>query len=137
MEQVRDRVIAITLGVVLTYGAIAVIGIGAAIAIPADILKPVIQVSSLLAFSLLDLFTIAIPLAAVFLMFAFASKLVVKKPDVTFYALLLAPLVLLHGYFLVQSLPQTLNSMVAMLPRYFLLALCFYLLVHRTKRTSA
>ena len=64
MDQFKNRIVAVILGVALAYASIAIIGIGAAIAIPADILKPVVQVSGLLAFTLVDLFTIAMPLAA-------------------------------------------------------------------------
>lgn len=137
MDQLKNRVIAVILGIVLAYASIAINSIGAAVAIPSDILKPVAQVSGLLAFTLVDLFTIAVPLTAAFLVLALVSKLVIKKPDVTFYALLLAPLVLLQFYFVVQSQPQMLNNLVTTLPRYLLLAVCFYLLVRVTKRANA
>lgn len=52
-------------------------------------------------------------------------------------AFLLAPLVLLQLYFAAQSQPQMLNSIVTTLPRYLLLAVCFYFLVRRTKRANA
>ncbi len=64
MEQLKDRLVAVIAGLVLAYAAISITGIGAAIAIPAAILKPVAQVSVLLAFSLVYLFTIALPLGA-------------------------------------------------------------------------
>lgn len=137
MDQFKNRVVAVILGVALAYASIAIIGIGAAVAIPAGILKPVAQVSGLLAFTLVDLFTIAVPLAAAFLVLAFASKLVISKPDFIFYALLLAPLVLLQLYFVAQSQPQMLINIVTTLPRYILLAVCFYLLVRSTKRANA
>jgi hypothetical protein len=137
MDKIKNRVIAVILGIALAYASIAIAGIGAAIAIPADILKPVAQVSGLLAFTLVDLVTIAVPLAAAFLVVAFASKLVISKPDVTFYALLLAPLVLLQLYFVVQSQPQMLNTIITTLPRYLLLAVCFYFLVRSNKRVNA
>ncbi|MDP5144047.1 hypothetical protein ORJ00_14965 [Rheinheimera baltica] len=137
MDQIKNRVIAVILGVALAYASIAIAGIVAAVAIPADILKPVAQVSGLLAFTLVDLFTIAVPLAAAFLVVAFVSKLVISKPDFTFYALLLAPLVLLQLYFVAQSQPQMLNNIITTLPRYLLLAVCFYFLVRSTKQASA
>jgi hypothetical protein len=136
MDQFKNRVVAVILGVALAYASIAIIGIGAAVAIPADILKPVTQVSGLLALTLVDLFTIAVPLAAAFLLIAFVSKLAISKPDFTFYALLLAPLVFLQLYFVAQSQPQMLNNVVTTLPRYLLLAVCFYLLVRSTKRAN-
>ena len=137
MDQIKNRVIAVILGVALAYASIAIAGIGAAVAIPADILKPVAQVSSLLAVTLVDLFTIAVPLAAAFLVVAIAGKLVISKPDFTFYALLLAPLVLLQLYFVAQSQPQMLNTIVTTLPRYLLLAVCFYFLVRSSKQSNA
>uniref|UniRef100_A0A486XKX4 Uncharacterized protein n=1 Tax=Rheinheimera sp. BAL341 TaxID=1708203 RepID=A0A486XKX4_9GAMM len=137
MDQIKNRVVAVIFGVALAYASIAIAGIGAAVAIPEGILKPVAQISFLLAFTLVDLFTIAVPLAAAFLIVAFASKLVISKPDFTFYALLLAPLVLLQLYFVTQSQPQMLNNIVTTLPRYLLLAVCFYFLVRSSKRTNA
>lgn len=137
MDQTTSRIIAVILGVALAYASIAIIGIGAAVVIPADLLKSVAQVSGLLAFTLVDLFTIAVPLAAAYLVVAFASKLIISKPDFTFYTLLLAPLVLLQLYFVVQSQPQMLNNIVTTLPRYLLLAVCFYLLVRSSKRANA
>lgn len=137
MDQIKNRVIAAILGIALAYASIAIAGIGAAVAIPADILKPVAQVSGLLAFTLVDLFTIAVPLAAAFLVVAFASKLVIRQPDFTFYVLLLAPLVLLQLYFVAQSQPQVLNNIITTLPRYLLLAVCFYFLVRSSKRANA
>lgn len=137
MDQIKNRVIAAILGIALAYASIAIAGIGAAVAIPADILKPVAQVSGLLAFTLVDLFTIAVPLAAAFLVVAFASKLVIRQPDFTFYVLLLAPLVLLQLYFVAQSQPQVLDNIITTLPRYLLLAVCFYFLVRSSKRANA
>lgn len=137
MKQLKNRVIAIVLGIALAYASIFIIGIGAAVAIPSDILKPVAQVSGQLAFTLVDLFTIAVPLAAAFVVVALASKLVINKPDFTFYALLLVPLVLLQLYFVAQSQPQMLTNLVTTLPRYLLLALCFYFLVRSSKQENA
>ena len=137
MEHIKNRVIAVILGLALAYTSIAVIGIGAAITIPADLLKPVAQFSGLLAWTLVDLFTIAVPLAATFLLVAFVSKQIIREPDFMVYVLLLAPLVLLQLYFVVQSQPQMLHNIVTTLPRYLLLALCFYFLVRGDKRANA
>ncbi|MEE2001723.1 hypothetical protein QWY20_09685 [Alkalimonas sp. MEB108] len=133
MEPRKNRLIAVILGIALAYASIVIAGIGAAVVIPADILKPVAQVSSLLALTLVDLFTIAVPLAAAFLVLAFVSKLVIKTPDATFYALLLAPVMLLQLYFVVQSQPQLLHTIAITLPRYLLLAVCFYYLARSAK----
>ena len=134
MEHLKNRVIAVVLGIALLCASIVIIGIGAAVVIPAEIFKPVAQISGLLAFTLVDLFTIAVPLAAAFLVFALVSKLVIKKPDVTFYALLLAPVVLFQLYFFMQVQTQMLHNFVTTLPRFLLLAVCFYFLVRSTTR---
>ena len=136
MDKFLNRAVAVFLGIALAYASVVIIGIGAAIAIPAEILKPVAQLSFLLAFTLVDLFTIAIPLAAAFLVLAFASKLVIKKPDATFYLLLLVPLVLFQLYYLLQAQPQLLYVLVTTLPRYLLLAACFYFLARSTKAVN-
>lgn len=137
MVNFKSYFIAVILGIALAFASVVIVSYGAAVAIPADILNPVSQISGLLAFTLVDLFTIAVPLAAAFLIVAFASKLVVSKPDFTFYALLLAPLVLLQLFFVAQSQPQMLNNIVTTLPRILLLAVCFYFLVRSSKRANA
>lgn len=137
MDQFKNRIVAVILGIALAYLSIAIIGFGAAVTIPADMLKPLAQVSVLLAFTLVDLFTIAVPMAAAFLVFAFASRLVIRKPDFTFYSLLLVPMLLLQLYFVAQSQPQLLVNIVTTLPRYVLLTMCFYLLVRSTKPGTA
>lgn len=141
MGQLTNRLIAVLLGATLAWASIAIVGIGAAVAIPAEIFKPVAQVSGLLALTLADFFTIAIPLAAAFLVLAFASKLVINKPDSTFYLLLLAPLVLYHLYFwlqdLQQSQPQLLYVTATTLSRCILLAVCCYFLVRSSRPAKA
>jgi len=140
MAQLTNRLIAVLLGGALAWASIAIVGIGATVAIPAEIIKPVAQVSGLLALTLADFVTIAIPLAAAFLVLAFASKLVVKKPDNTFYLLLLAPLVLYHLDFLLQDLLQSQSQLlyvaVTTLSRCILLAVCCYLLMRQTKAAN-
>jgi len=135
MDNYKNRVTAIALGLALAWVSVVIAGFGAAVSIPAEILYPVAQLSGLLAFTLIDLFTIAIPLAAAFLAFAFFSRLAIKRPDTVFYVLLLAPLVLLHLYFLVQAQSQMLDMMVMTLPRHLLLVVCFFFLVRNA--TSA
>lgn len=137
MVKFKSYFIAVILGIALAFASVVIVSYGAAVAIPADILNPVAQISGLIAFTLVDLFTIAVPMAAAFLIVAFASKLVISKPDVTFYALLLAPLVLLQLYFVAESPPQILSNIVTTLPRYLLLAVCCYFLVRIDKRANA
>src|SRR5690606_17366677 len=135
MDNYKNRVTAIALGLALAWVSVVIAGFGAAVSIPAEILYPVAQLSGLLAFTLIDLFTIAIPLAAAFLAFAFFSRLAIKRPDTVFYVLLLAPLVLLHLYFLVQA-PSQMLDMVMTLPRYLLLAACFFFLERNAKSAN-
>jgi len=137
MVKFKSYLIAVILGIALAFVSVVIVSYGAAVAIPADILNPVAQISGLLAFTLVDLFTIAVPLAAAFLIVAFASKLVISKPDFIFYALLLAPLVLLQLYFVAQSQPHMFNNIVTTLPRILLLAGCFYFLVRSSQRANA
>lgn len=137
MEQLKNRATALILGLVLAYAALWIIGVGAAIAIPAELLKPLAQVSTVLAFTLVDVLTIAVPLTAGFLILAFVVKLLIKKPDVSCYLLLLAPLVLTQLYFTLQAQPIILDNLLVMLPRYLLLAACFYFLVRSNKAVKA
>jgi len=137
MDQIKNRLIAVIFGIALAYASIVIAGIGAAVAIPADVLKPIAQISGLLAITLVDLFTIAVPLSAAFLVVAFASKVFIRKPDFTFYALLLVPLILLQLYFVAQSQPLMFHTIVTTLPRYLLLAVCFCLLVRGSRQVNA
>lgn len=136
MDSLKNRIVPLILGIVLAYASISITGFGAAVAIPADILKPMVQVSGLLAFTVVDLLTIAVPLAAAFLGLAFFTKWVVKQPDVFFYGLLLAPMVLLQLYLMVQSQPQMLSNIIPTLPRYLVFAACFYFVARSTQRTK-
>ncbi len=137
MEQLKNRATALILGLVLAYAARWIIGVGAAIAIPAELLRPLAQVSTVLAFTLVDVLTIAVPLTAAYLILAFVVKLLIKKPDVSCYLLLLAPLVLTQLYFTLQAQPIILDNLLVMLPRYLLLAACFYFLVRSNKAVKA
>ena len=40
MDQFKNRIVAVILGIALAYLSIAIIGFGAAVTIPADMLKP-------------------------------------------------------------------------------------------------
>lgn len=136
MARMKQHIMAAILGIGFAYAAISISGLGAAIAIPSDFLKPVAQVSGLLALSLVDFVTIAVPLAAAFLVLTWFSKLLIKTPDATFYLLLLAPFGFMQLYFVTQSQPQMLNIILTTLPRYLLLAGCFYWLACRTNQAK-
>ena len=137
MVKFKSYFVAVILGTALAFASVVIVSYGAAVAIPADILNPVAQISGLLAFTLVDLFTIAVPMATAFLIVAFASKLVISKPDFTLYVLLLGPLVLLQLFFVAQSQPQMLNNIVTTLARILLLTVCFYFLVRSSKQPNA
>ncbi len=136
MVKFKNYLMAVTLGIALAFASIVIVGYGAAVPVPVELLKELTQISDLLAFVVVDFFTIAVPLAVAFLLLAYICKFVFKKPDDKFFVLLLAPLVLLHVYFLLQSPPQ-LNVIVPMLPRYLLLAICFYFIVRSSKSANA
>lgn len=149
MAQINDRAIAVTLGVAFAWTSIWIAGIGASITIPISVLKPLTQISGVLATVLVDLFTIALPLAAAFMVMAIASKWLIKRPDTSCYVLLLLPWGLLELYYLVQfyySVPLLssaqaqsvfLTSATVLLQRFLLLAGCFYLLLQSKKSTQA
>lgn len=137
MEHLKNRIIAVVLGIVFAWAAVWITGIGAAVAVPTELLKPVAQISGLLAFTLVDFFTIAIPLVAAFLLLVLLSKLVVKKPDALFYLLLLAPFVLQQLYFLLQFQPPVLDVVLQTLPRWIVLAVCCYFVVRATQSAKA
>lgn len=135
MGQYKSYLMAITLGIALAFASIGIVGYGAAITVPAETLRALMQISDLLAVIMVDFFTIAVPLALAFLLLAYSCKFILKTTDYKFFLLLLAPLVLLHAYFLLQS-PQQLNLIAPMVVRYLLLTLCFYFLVRSTKQTN-
>ena len=135
MVKYKNYVVAVILGIALAFASIAIIGIGAALPVPAKLLIPLTQMSGFIAFVVVDFFTIAIPLAAGFLLFAFISMLFFKKNDGIFYLLLLAPMLLSDAYYFLQTQPQ-LDNIVPILPRYLLLAICFYYLVRSKKSVN-
>lgn len=135
MVKYKNYVAAVILGIALAFASIAIIGIGAALPVPAKLLIPLTKMSGFIAFVVVDFFTIAIPLAAVFLLFAFISMLFFKKNDGIFYLLLLAPMLLSDVYYFLQTQPQ-LDNIVPILPRYLLLVICFYYLVRSKKSVN-
>jgi len=134
MEQIKNRVVAVVLGMLFAWVSVTTTGIGAAVYVPAELLKPFIEVLGQWAFTLVDFITITIPLAAAFLLFVLLGKLLVKKPDLVFYLLLLAPFVLLQLYFL-RQIQQ--SELMMVLPRCLLLAACFYLVIRGTRLVKA
>ncbi|WP_052027246.1 hypothetical protein, partial [Rheinheimera nanhaiensis] len=114
MVNFKSYLMAVILGIALAFASVVIVGYGAAVSVPAEILKTLTKISDLFAFVVLDFFTIAVPLAVAFLLLAYVCKFLFNRPDDKFYLLLLAPLVLLNVYFLLQ-LPPQLNVIVPML----------------------
>ncbi|MGQ8364026.1 hypothetical protein [Glaciecola sp. 1036] len=136
MEPFYKHVIAILIGVTLAYMSIFIIGAGAAIAIPSEILKPLVQISSMFAFTLVDLVTIAVPLSLTYLVLAFLGAKLIKAPSVTFYALVLIPLILLQLYFILQSQAQETFNLATTFPRLLLLVTVFYVFARNVNRSN-
>lgn len=129
MEHIKNRVVALVLGMVFAWASVTITGIGAAVYVPPELLKPLIEVLGQWAFALVDLFTIVIPLAATFLLLVLVSQWLVKKTDPVFGLWLVAPFVLQQMYFLLPIQQSELNTLVLTLPRCVLLATCFYLVI--------
>lgn len=133
MGQYKHYLLAISFGLGLAYASIFIVGFGAAVAIPADIVKPLAQYSALLSSTLIDLVTIALPLAAAFLLCMVISSLVNKQPTNVFYVLQLVPLLGLHIYFMLQMPSLSKMGLIPTLPRYLLLGWCLYYVLRRNK----
>lgn len=136
MVKFKSYLMALILGIALAFASIVIVGYGAAISVSADLLNMLMPISAFMAFIVVDFFIIALPLALAFLLFAYATKFVFKNADNKFYLLLLAPLVLLQGYYLLQASAE-LNEIVSMLLRFLLLAICYYVIVrsHQPAKT--
>lgn len=137
MEPFRDRIISVTLGFVLAWASIFIVGFGAAIALPEQGLTVLLQFSELLTFALVDMLTIALPMTLAYCLTAVLGKRLVKTADWLYYALLLTPLLVLQGRFLLQIPEQQLQAFITILPRFILLGLAFYLLTRRLFRTDS
>lgn len=128
--------VALVLGLLFAWASLTIIGIGAAVAVPPGLLGPLVSWSPLLAFSLVNLVTIGLPLAAAFSILALVGQRLTGQRDLLFHVLLLAPFVVMSGYYLFQH-PQPLSrSELTVLPQYLLLALCVYALSKRNKAST-
>lgn len=136
MVKFKSYLMALILGIALAFASIVIVGYGAAISVSADLLNMLMPISAFMAFIVVDFFIIALPLALAFLLFAYAAKFVFKNADNKFYLFLLAPLVLLQGYYLLQASAE-LNEIVSMLLRFLFLAICYYVIVrsHQPAKT--
>ena len=137
MNQLKECSIALVLGVVFALLSVWITGVGAAIAVPSIVLKPIAQVSGFLALVLVDFFTVSIPVAVSFLMVALFGRSLVENPRRRFYLLLLAPLIFLQIYFFLLMPQEAVYVVSTMLPRYFLLILCIYLLTRSRLKSRA
>ncbi|WP_333796032.1 hypothetical protein [Rheinheimera sp.] len=136
MVKLKSYLMALILGIALAFASIVIVGYGAAISVSADLLNMLMPISAFLAFIVVDFFIIALPLALAFLLLAYATKFVFKSADNKFYLFLLAPLVLLQGYYLLQASAE-LNEIVSMLLRFLLLAICYYVIVRSHQPAKA
>lgn len=136
MVKFKSYLMALILGIALAFASIVIVGYGAAISVSADLLNMLMPISAFMAFIVVDFFIIALPLALAFLLLAYATKFVFKNADNKFYLFLLAPLVLLQGYYLLQASAE-LNEIVSMLLRFLFLAICYYVIVrsHQPAKT--
>ncbi|SNY44967.1 hypothetical protein SAMN06297280_0812 [Arsukibacterium tuosuense] len=135
MELFKNRILPLILGSLFVVASIVIIGIGAAVPVSADLLTPLVKSLGMFAFALVDLVTIAIPLAAAFLVLAVVSRLINRAADATFYALLLAPFMLFDLYYLLFN-TITLTGLMNIVPRYILLGVCFYFLVRSSPKVA-
>ena len=105
MEAIRtqpsyiDYAVNLIAGILVVFAAIVAFGYGAAIAIPKSILEPIVQLSPILAFSLVDLFTQGIPAS---LIFAFISSIIKVLKINVIYTLVTMPFVL----FMLSAIPE-------------------------------
>lgn len=134
---IKSRVFPLILGMLFAWASLAIIGIGAAVPIPGSVLKPLMTFSPQLALTLIDLFTIALPLVAAFLVVVLASRLVHKKPDLLFYLLLLAPVIFFQVYLLLAPSQQLMTTALTTLPRYMVLAMSVYWLTRNNQQARA
>ncbi|MBQ1784360.1 MAG: hypothetical protein II007_11980 [Gammaproteobacteria bacterium] len=126
-------VVALVLGLLFAWGSLTIVGIGTAVAVPPGLLGPLVSWSPLLAFALVNLVTVGLPLAAAFSILALVGQRLSGQRDLLFHLLLLAPFMVMSGYYLFQH-PQPLSrSELTALPQYLLLALCVYALTERPK----
>ena len=129
MNRLKVIVIAIFLGVLYAYLSIYIIGIGAAIAIPASILTPVVKAYPTVAFAMVDLITIGLPLVAASFIFLVAVRYFNPRKSYFPYLVLLVPFCIQHIYFSIimgqhQDWVITLGTV---LPRYIaILAFAYY-----------
>ena len=128
--------VALVLGLLFAWASLTIVGIGTAVAVPPGLLGPLVGWSPLLAFALVDLVTIGLPLAAAFIIFVLIGRRLGGQRDLLFQLLLITPFVVMSGYYLLHHpQPMSLFELTA-LPRYLLLALCVYALTERPKPTT-
>lgn len=86
-----NRFLSFVAGVLFVYLSIAIIGYGSAIAVPEKILLPLMQLSPTFALSLIDFFTIGLPLTVSFYLFALIFRRLFHMVNSSF---LVAPFIL-------------------------------------------
>lgn len=134
MDKVTNNVVTILLGALFAYVSLTVAGIGAAIAIPSSILTPFSQVSPYVAFAVVNLVTIGLPLLATYLVFAAVARLLTKQVS---YLLLTAPFILLYlfSYFEIPPHNGMLFNVITSLPSMLAVVFCAIVMARKSANT--
>lgn len=140
MDRVKVTVLAVFLGVLYAYLSVYIIGFGAAIAIPESILTPIAKVAPILAFAMVDLITIGLPLIVIYFLFVLGVKYLNASKSYLPYLALFAPFFIQHIYFFViMGQPQDwVYTLATILPRYIaILAFAYYFARRAVNQTKA
>ena len=90
-----NRFLSFAAGVLFVYLSIVIMGYGSAIAVPEKILLPLMQLSPTFALSLIDFFTIGLPLTVSFYLFTLIFRRLFHMVNSSF---LVAPFILFMVY---------------------------------------
>ncbi|XQW83591.1 hypothetical protein ACOYR1_10525 [Thalassotalea piscium] len=137
MDRVKNYIFLVVLGLIFVYFSITIIGYGVAIAIPANILEPLAKSIPSLAFALIDLITLGVPLVIFYILLVQLSKLLKANDNPLAYVYLVLPFYFLHLYSYIITFPnsEVVFYLASTLPKYVLLGLCvWYLSKQRLKK---
>lgn len=129
---IKNNLIAVVLGVVFAAFAVVIAGFGAAISIPAPLVQTLQQLSVGFDVLVLDSALITLPMLLVFAGLAFSCRTLVKPSHWAFYAVLLAPLLVVEAYTALLSIDQA-AAVATIVLRVSLLVVCVYWLVRQPK----
>lgn len=129
---IKNNFLAVVLGCAFAALAVVLAGVGAAISMPAPLVQTLQQVAIGFDVVVLDSVLITFPLVLAFAGLAYSCRKLLKPADWRFYALLLAPLLVVEAYAALLALDQA-AILLTVLLRVLLLALGTYLLVRQSK----